>query len=309
MGERVLNTFKRADVPLQLLRPPSLKLLYRDLFFDYFVIALSILAMHLTHYWLYPVWLLLIAGRLHALGVILHDLSHMNLKQKTFSFEILEFLCGYPIASTANAMAYHHLRHHKHTLMDDDPYFVINKKCSLPKKVWFSFTKGIFFIPFWIVRSLYGTVASVIPSMRISYAKIFLQDKAIFINKFDDELVACARREIPLAFFHITLAALAFKYDAIIYSYYFALPIAGILCIYRLLMEHEYEVNPDRNIYTLIESTFDHHFSLIDRVLIGPHGIGHHCMHHIHPNVGVHYLSKLRKWYLENCEVYKENYE
>jgi fatty acid desaturase len=58
----------------------------------------------------------------------------------------------------------------------------------------------------------------------------------------------------------------------------------------------------------MIESTFDHHTNAIEKILIGPHNIGFHCVHHIHPNVGLHSLPNLRDWYLKNSKQYQDKY-
>ncbi|GAB4409396.1 MAG: hypothetical protein OHK0056_11360 [Bacteriovoracaceae bacterium] len=309
MGQRVLETFKRSDVPAELLKSPNLTLLTKDLIVDYFIIIVSMIALFNTHEYLYPLWIMIIAGRFHALGVILHDLSHLNLKNKSWQFRILEIFSGYPIGTSANAMAYHHLRHHRHTLMNQDPYFNINKKCTGFKRFLLTFKKGLFFVPFWITRSFVGLFASFIPGLRTFYARVFLQDVSGQNLSRDSEVISCAKEDIPLAFCHLLLIFLSTRFDFLLYSYYAALPIAGIFCIYRLLIEHEYDIYPNKNVYTLLESTFDHHTGLWGKFFFGPHKIGHHCMHHIHPNVGLHYLPRLRQWYLQNCSFYQDSYE
>lgn len=309
LDDRILNSFKRSDVPSELLVPPNFKKLFLYAAFDWTVLLISAAMMFHTPYYLYPVWAMLIAGRLHAFGVILHDLSHLNLKHKTFKMRLLEVLSGYPIGTTANAMAYHHIRHHRNTLMINDPYFNINKKCSGLQRFFLTFKKGLFFVPFWIARSFYGSLAFFIPALRNSYARIFLQDVSKKNLTYDEEVIQCSKEEIPLAIFHLILIALTIQFPNIIYAYYYVLPVAGVMCIYRLLIEHEYDIYPDKNVYTLIESTFDHHHSIWGKLFFSPRNIGYHCMHHIHPNVGLHGLPQLKNWYLENCETYREKYE
>jgi len=309
LEDRIVNSFKRSDVPSELLVSPNLKKLFIDLGIDWLVLITSSFLMFHTPFYLYPVWAMIIAGRLHAFGVILHDLSHLNLKHKTWSMRLLEVLSGYPIGTTANAMAYHHIRHHRNTLMLNDPYFNINKKCTGVQRFFLTFKKGLFFVPFWIFRSFYGSFAYFVPQMRNSYARIFLQDVSKKDLTRDNEVIDCAREEMPLAIFHTILLSQAFIFPQLIYTYYLVIPVAGVMCIYRLLIEHEYDIYPDKNVYTLIESTFDHHHSLWGKLFFSPRNIGYHCMHHIHPNVGLHGLPQLKKWYLTNCEIYREKYE
>jgi hypothetical protein len=46
------------------------------------------------------------AGRFHALGILMHDCSHMPLRSKDLRIHLLEILCAYPLATTLDAMRY-----------------------------------------------------------------------------------------------------------------------------------------------------------------------------------------------------------
>lgn len=306
---RVLKTFKREDVPLELLGEISYFHLGRSTAFDWAVIGICWWLMMNTSPYLYPLWGIIVAGKIHAFGVILHDLCHQNLSRKTFSFRALEILTGYFIGSSANSMAYHHIRHHRRTLMNNDPYYNINKKCIGIVRCWLALKKGLFFEFFWISRSFAAPFALLIPSFRTSYARFFLQDVSNEDLTHDKEVLTCIREDIPIMLFHIVLLSLALtRFEFLLYGYYYILPFAGVFCIYRLLIEHEYNIVKDRSIYTMIETTFDHHTSIWEKWAIGPHNIGYHCMHHIHPLVGYQALPSLQKWYVENSEHYRDKY-
>ncbi|MCP4914839.1 MAG: hypothetical protein GY909_17100 [Oligoflexia bacterium] len=308
-SNRQLTTFKRSDVPKELLKGPCLKEIAKCTAFDYFLVITFSICMYYSPYYLYPLWVLLIAGRFHGFGVLIHDLSHLNPTKKNWKFRTLEILLGYPIGTTINAMAYHHLRHHRNTLMDNDPYYNINKKCSGLGRLWLTFKKGPLFVPFWITRSFVGSVAFFIPNLRNLYARIFLQDVSGVDVSQDEEIIRCLKEEFPLAAFHVAMVFMATQFEFLIYCYYIVLPVAGTFCIYRLLIEHEYDVVDDRSVYTMIESTFDHHTGLFERFFLGPHNIGFHCIHHIHPNVGLQHLPAIRDWYLDNCPKYQLAYK
>lgn len=307
--ERVLQSFKRPDVPKELLAGPSVPTLFFYVFFDWaIIIAASILMLNTTAY-LYPLWVIIIAGRLHGLGVVLHELCHMNTNKKTFSVRILEVLSGYIIGSSANAMAYHHIPHHRNTLRDNDPYYKINKKCTGLRRFFLSITKGMFFVPFWLTRTIVAPFALMFAKVRTPYARIFMQDVSKTDLSQSREVILCAKEDIPILLFHLLLLYLTItKFEFLIYCYYLVIPVAGIFCIYRLLIEHEYDIVENKSTYSMIECTFDHHTNLIERCFIGPHHIGHHCMHHIHPKAGLHVLPKLKKWYLENSKQYQRKY-
>ena len=306
--ERRVLSFKRSDVPLELLGPPNLNYLLNLAFIDWSLILVFSFAIFHTPVFSYPLWLILIAGRIHGLGVICHELSHLPLKQKSFKVRLLEVLTAYPIATSADAMAYHHIRHHRNTLLNNDPYFNINKKCSGLVRFWLTFKKGLFFVPFWIFRSVLALFATWIPALRNPYARIWLQDVSGQDLRNDEEVKRCIREDHFVFFFHASLFLLSFKFEPIRYCYYFALPAAGVFCIYRLLIEHEYDIVDNRSVYTMIDSTFDHHMGLWGKLFFGPHNIGYHCMHHIHPQVGLQYLPGLRNWYMQNVSKYARHY-
>ncbi len=309
MQERIVETIKRQDVPVELLAPPDLNLLILFALIDWSIILASAYMMFHSSEILYPLWAIIIAGRLHGFGVILHDISHLNLDKKTIKMRLIEVLVGYPIASTANAMAYHHIRHHRHTLMDNDPYFHINKKCSGFKRFLLTFKKGIFFVPFWMLRSYFAPFALILPKLRNFYGRVFLQDVSKTDLSQDEELKTCLKEDLPLALFHLSFIFITlYFYTNLLYIYYIPAIPAGVFCIYRLLIEHEYDIIPNKSVYELIESTYDHHIVFWERILIGPRNIGFHCMHHIHPNVGLHALPKLREWYLKNSTQYRNHY-
>jgi fatty acid desaturase len=66
------------DVPVRLLGRATLPRLLRFAVLDWAIVLALWLAMSVTPAYLYPAWVILIAGRFHAFGVILHDATHMR---------------------------------------------------------------------------------------------------------------------------------------------------------------------------------------------------------------------------------------
>src|SRR2546423_10142482 len=126
---------KRSAVPRELLRPATLRGLLGMALEEWAVIAVSWLSLALAprtvQPWIYPALCLVLAGRFHALGVLLHDAAHLPLRRKSPLAFVVEALCGYPVASTIEAMRYHHLRHHRDSGLDTDPYFKAGRQPAL----------------------------------------------------------------------------------------------------------------------------------------------------------------------------------
>jgi fatty acid desaturase len=241
-------------------------------------------AMTFVPWWLVPVLWVGIAGRFHALGVVLHDAAHMPLRGKSLTVRLVEVLCGYPMATTINAMRYHHLRHHRDSGMETDPYFKEGEQTAL----WWTLhtLRGALLLPFWTVRAIVGVIAIAVPALRTPYARIFLQDRSGVDLRDSREVYDCARAEIGQLLFQAALVvALIVWPQALVLGYVVPMVLATVLAANRLLREHEYERTSDRRMETIIATTRDHSLGLAGRLVFAPRNIGLHIVHHLHPQV------------------------
>lgn len=288
---------QRSDAPPQLIVSASINRLLRFALEDWACIALFWAGMIYTPPWLYPLWALLIAGRLHAFGVILHDLTHLPLRGKTLKIRLIEILVGYPSISTLNAMRYHHLRHHRDSGMDTDPYYKKGVE-SNPFLYFLMTVRGVILGPFWCLRGYVGVLALFIPGLRNVYGHIFLQDRSKDDLTHSNEIITCAREEIGQVIAHTAVFVLAwFHFEMVLFFYFIPVIITGLLNAHRVLMEHRYLVARDRNIETIIATTVDHNLDPLGRLFLAPRNIGYHIVHHIHPTVALDRLPALRAWY------------
>jgi fatty acid desaturase len=295
-GEAVARLSRR-DAPVALLEPATVRGLLRMTAEEWALIGSLWLAATLGPAWLYPAVALGLAGRFHALGVILHDAAHMPLRRKTPAIRLVEIGCGYPIASTLNAMRYHHLRHHRDSGMETDPYFKGGRQTVLWKTL--NVLRGALLLPFWTVRAIVGAVASVVPRVRTLYARVFLQDRTWGDFRDSPEVVECASAEWGQLVFLVAGAALAVAFPRpVLWLYVVPVTIAGLLAARRVLIEHTHERVSDRRIETIIATTNDNHLGVLGALVLAPRNIGYHVIHHIHPQVGLQALPKLRAWYL-----------
>lgn len=295
-----IQGLRRSDVPIDLLGRTNDLTLVRYTIVDWVWIAIFWIAMSVTPSFLYPFWMLLIAGRIHAFGVILHDAIHKSIKVKNWKLRFVEVFAGYAMASTLNAMRYHHIRHHRDSGMPQDPYFdpAIKNNKLMFFLVWL---RHVLLMPAWIVRGYYGSLAYFIPGMRNSYARIFMQEKSGEDLTHQKELINCAKAEFGQAIIHTVLLGFAYVYPVQLLFYYF-IPgvVAGLLGGYRVLIEHNYTAAMDRSMGTIMKTTVDHHLGHWGRLFMAPRNIGYHIVHHIHPQVALENLPALRQWYIDN---------
>jgi fatty acid desaturase len=307
MNDRTGTPWRRRDVPRELLAKPTIAGLVRQALVEWALLALCWTAMAFAPWWADVALMVLVAGRLHALGVILHDATHLPLKAKGPLTRVLEVLVAYPIATTLEAMRYHHLRHHRDSGMASDPYF--KPGASSDRKIWLvQWLRGLLLMPFWSVRAPFGLVASLVPALRPAYARVFLQDRSgadARTLRTSREVINCARAELGQVLFQLPLVA-AFVLWPEVMAWYYVLPatLTGLLASYRVLCEHHYEPTHERSVATLLRTTRDHHLGLAGAVLFAPRNIGFHIVHHIHPQVAQEHLPALRRWYLDHHHDY-----
>jgi fatty acid desaturase len=306
--ERVLDAEGRAlldrrEVPTELLVRSTLLGLIRDAVVAWGVIAVCLVGMYGGSNWLYPIWALIVAGRIHALGVFCHDAIHLPLplplplRGKSGRLQLFEFLAVYPIATTLPAIRYHHLRHHRDSGMPTDPYFKagVDQHFALWCLQWL---RGALLMPFWTIRPYVGVIALCWPGLRPVYGRWFLQDRSGLPIGDSTELLVCARAEPAQLLFQLPLLYCLFAgVDGVIFGLILPMWFSGLLASYRVLCEHRYVRVSDRRVETILSTTNDHHLRLWHRLFLAPANVGCHVVHHLHPQVGWRSLPALRNWY------------
>ncbi|MDZ4081679.1 MAG: fatty acid desaturase, partial [Bdellovibrionales bacterium] len=250
---------------------------------------------------------LVIAGRFHALGVILHDAAHSRRSPRNTG-TLFSVLCAYPIATTLEAMKYHHLRHHHFYGTELDPYLKRNSKLrnqfvASVLSVSVTFFKASALVPVWIVRPVVAIAAMRFSRIKTFYQRALLQDREQDLRD-SQELTECLNAEAGQLGFWIAL--LSVVYMLTIFSaleattafkfYFLPLWLAGFVNVWRVLFEHDHSfrksINQQQDIEQVWATTarisvpgFDWFFA--------PRNIGFHQAHHLYPTVGLKDLPQL----------------
>lgn len=282
---------------------PTLSGLVRAALVDWLSIAACWLVMALGPHWMWPVWILLIAGRLHALGVVLHDACHMRRQPDNWQAHLLEFLAAYPITTTLAAMRYHHLRHHRHPCTTLDPYFKPGASDRwVPAVV--GRLRGLI-VPFaWLLRAYLGCLAHMWPGLRNVYGHTFLADRSSRDLRDSLEIDRCVRAEWGQALFFAALLPLMAAFPgAGLYGYVLPLCLAGLLNANRLIAEHLHRPLADQRPATIGSCTYTHASNWLNDLLLYPRNIGYHVTHHLHPAAAMQCLPGLHAWYGVNASA------
>ena len=105
---------------------------------DWVVIGVAIaLGTYFDNLFVYLAAVLVIAGRMHALGVLVHDFAHYRfVSSKRLNDWVGNIVCAWPIGATVESYRSNHLPHHQHTNTELDPDWaakVDNPKFHFPQ--------------------------------------------------------------------------------------------------------------------------------------------------------------------------------
>jgi fatty acid desaturase len=294
--ERSSPRLSRSTVPAALLVPPSVPRLLRLTLEEWAWICGALAGMWLGPGWLYPLWALLIAGRLHALAVVLHDLCHLPLRRRTWRHLAIEALAGFPVGITLDAMRAHHLRHHRDNALPEDPYYW--PLGGHPRR-WVAMWVAMLLLPaFWTSRAVVGALALLFPALRTGYGRVYLGNFRGESLREDRETRTCALAELrQLAAQGLVAAATLAWPEVMLYSYFVPLLVTATVNGQRFLTEHTYLPARDRRPESIVATTRNAGTSWLHRWLLAPRNIGFHVVHHLHPQVSLEHLPRLQGWY------------
>ncbi|MGH6807199.1 MAG: fatty acid desaturase, partial [Ensifer adhaerens] len=107
---------------------------------DWAIIAAAIaVSEYAGHVVIYLLAVILIAGRMHALGCLVHEAAHYRIiKNRKLSDWMSDLLLAWPMLATVDGYRQNHLAHHQHANTDDDPDWTAKlgmRQFTFPQKV------------------------------------------------------------------------------------------------------------------------------------------------------------------------------
>lgn len=294
-----INTLFKDQLPEKFLKPANFRRLISAGIQDWSIIILTWGILYFGSTWLYPLAVLVIAGRLQSLGVLLHDACHSN-RAKTHHHYALDLVCGYPIASTIESMRYHHIRHHRYTCTSMDPYFKDIENSSI-RKLLFSLYGAVVVVAWW-VRPFFGILARYKPSLKNTYGKLFFGDRTDKDLTHSKQIDLCLKDDKGQLIFQIFTIALAIAFPSQVFFLYI-IPVlaASLVNGYRVVHEHIHNSVEDATPENVLNLTLDQAMHPILRFLFFPRNIGFHRIHHLHPKATFDQLPFIQQWYLNKA--------
>ena len=242
---------------------------------DWAVIAAAIaLSSRFGGVWLYLLMVAVIAGRMHGLGVLMHEAAHFRfLKNRKMADVVADLFIAWPIMATVDGYRQNHLAHHQHTNTDKDPDWTVKlgkAAYTFPQEVWVVTLNVLGYLV--AVNSL-RDLAHILP--RVARAK---QSDRYRLARFGYYFGAA------------TLITLLGIWKG--FLLYWIVPYVTLFFLFvyvRGVAEHFGSMDYDEELgstRTVIPYFWE-------RCFFAPHNINHHLEHHLFPGVPFYNLPKL----------------
>ncbi|MDA3920263.1 MAG: fatty acid desaturase family protein [Salinisphaera sp.] len=256
---------------------------------DWGVIAAAIaVSSHLSHPLVYLGAIMIIAGRMHALGVLMHEVAHYRfLKRHRFLAELLgDIFVAWPIMATVDGYRHNHLAHHRHTNTDSDPDWMVKKgtaQFSFPQRLSFG------------IVNLLGYI----------FAINTVRDLRRILRQLSETTKPTkAYTGLRIVFYLAILSIVAVTGSWIGLLLYWVVPFMTFLFMFqhvRSVAEHFGSMDYDHE----LSSTRTVKPYFWERWFFAPHNVNYHLEHHLCPAVPFYNLTKLHRMLLAD-DLYRE---
>lgn len=311
---------------LSKLQGPKTAAFLRSVAFNYGIISLAIAgcAVSTGSWWLllaYPIALVVIGARQHALLILMHDATHYLAASKRGLNEWLgELLTAAPMFVSMQNYRVNHLAHHQQLNTDADPDWV-RKVHSVDERGYWIFPTNQSAIELfsglykrsigYLVRSLKdnSTADTDTPKRPLADPSNGVQGDSVPGDSVPGDGVPGRSRPDRIRrtrnlLYLVTILILSY---AGAWGYFLALWLAPTLLVLPMLMRlrsiaehfalpHDHPLRESRNIQP----------GYLERFFLAPHNIGAHLDHHIVASVPVHNLPELHELLME-CEEFRRH--
>jgi fatty acid desaturase len=243
-----------------------------------------IIAITLSHqFWnpfLYPIAVMFIGARQHALAVLQHDAAHYRLfPDRRWNDAVGEVLLAWPILISNQHFREYHFLHHRYIGTEKDGnrlQYNTHTATGELTPAW-QFPKQKIGLVFWFLLRISG-VAGAIYLLR-SIHRILTKGSISY-------------RLINLSYYAVILGIIFSIDGGKLFPLYWIIPLCTWFAgtnLLRIAGEHSAIDRPD-NFYQLTRTTIP---SWFDRIFIVPRNISYHLEHHIYPHIPFYNLPEL----------------
>lgn len=239
-----------------------------------------------------PVWILM-AGRIHGLGILMHDMVHVrHLESQPAKRLFIDALLFYPIVMNMDYYGYAHMLHHQWSnVPGKDPYFFPLNRWSPPKFLAF-IVFATLFLPFWLILRLASFPLTLLSSsLRREHARWFGQ---FGMSPDRDDPVRVQESEKlwiwtlgPTIYWYAVAGWLTWTGSWGAFGWAFGVPLILSVLVgqARLAGDHVYEPAKGNHLVSQLAGSTNVEAPWWQRLVLAPHAAGFHGMHHVVPNV------------------------
>jgi fatty acid desaturase len=238
---------------------------------------------------LYPLFVMFIGARQHALAVLQHDAAHFRLFRQRFCNDwIAELFLAWPLLLSNQGFRHYHFLHHRYLGMAKDgnrSQYGTHTLTGEITKMW-SFPKSRLALGIWIFVRLSG-VAGILYLLR-SIHRFLLRGSLQY-------------RLLAWAYYGTIVALIVAFHGERILLLYWIIPLCTWFILTNLLRiagEHSALESEDmffRQTRTTIPSWFD-------QIFIVPRNISYHLEHHLYPHIPFYRLPQLHDRLMQQRE-------
>ncbi|MCM2373282.1 fatty acid desaturase family protein [Aporhodopirellula aestuarii] len=257
------------------------------------MIAAMVIAARLDHWAVYLLAMVVLASRMQALGVLMHDGAHYLLyKNRVVNDVVSDLFVAFPLGMSTTLYRKTHFRHHRYTNTEEDQDLAAQKE----EREWFEWPKTRLGLFLTLIRSVFG--------MNFLRGWILYKHWAPWNNfRSPDFPVRCRVLYVLSTASVYGFFAIALKLDTrttliLLAVYMFAgITLLNLINRIRATAEHlgtrgDHELNDTRTVLP----------SWIERMLISPYGVNYHLEHHLFPSVPGCQLAKLHRELMQDDE-------
>jgi fatty acid desaturase len=254
---------------------------------DWLVIAAAIAVSEYSGSWIVYVFaILVIAGRQHGIGVLVHEAAHYRmLKNRKLNDWVVDVLAAWPMLATVASYRRNHLAHHQNTNTEDDPDWMTKigrAAFTFPQKM----RDAILYLAGYLVAvNTFRDLAHVLPR----------------ISKNDTSTPGY--KIMRVTYFAAIIALFGVLGVIPQFILYWIVPYFTVLFLFfhvRNVAEHFGDMDYSEELTS--SRTVVPYFW--ERWCFGPHNVHYHLEHHLYPSVPFYNLPELHRLLMKN-EFYR----
>lgn len=256
------------------------------------IVLIIVVALRIDMLVLYPLWVLLIASRQHALAILMHDGAHGRLHPDARWNELFgELFLAWPLLTSMKAYRRTHLGHHRHLQTPKDADWRLWRDYSY---YWFPKRRGE------LLREILAFTLGLRTLELLAFLRQYANRSAKPARADAQPLTAreafqraLGRWRWPLC--GVLLAAIVLAGAGPVLLFYWFVPkltaLMGMLYI-RAIAEHFISEHGGPSSLACSRSM---HYNLVERLLLAPLNVGYHLEHHLYPAVPFYRLGELHR--------------